>query len=192
MGSFQFVDEETNRHFIDKLRAKKIPFLLDGGTVFYLDKNLKQVERIACQLRDKIFPNKWQIVCFPKGWEKSYREYMDEKGILYFDEINDGELCLLVSRDQNVHEWYVKLPPAKLSKYTARKCATLGTNFRDIYCDGKLFATQVSKDVASYFIRHPEMWHGNVGASIHKFRCWMMEQEYVLAKNMESMRKKKA
>jgi hypothetical protein len=67
----------------------------------------------------------------------------------------------------------------KLDKYESRECATLGTNFRDVYKNGKLFAIQVDKNAAAWFCKHPWAFTGSVSASIEKLRCWMMEQEYL-------------
>ncbi len=65
-----------------------------------------------------------------------------------------------------------------LPKYEVRKCLTLGTNFRDIYKDGELFAMQVGKDVAEWLMKHPEIFMGSVGAPVEMMRTWALENDY--------------
>lgn len=180
-NSFRFLNEEANSRLTEEFRKNDIPFLTDGETIFYLKKDVRFAEAAACRVRnwlcrESFYP--WQIVCFPQGWETSYREYMSSNQVPYFEEYIDGELCFLVALSEDVHEWAINPPPVKLPKYTSRKCSTLGTYFRDVYKDGKLFAVQVPKEVAHFFTRRPYLFHGNVEASIQKFRTWQMEAEY--------------
>ncbi len=61
------------------------------------------------------------------------------------------------------------------SKLEIRPCATLGTNFADVYCDGELFAKELSRPVAETFIAHPEMYP-NAFADEAKLRTWIIER----------------
>ena len=60
-------------------------------------------------------------------------------------------------------------------KIEVRECATLGTNFADVYVDGKLFAMELSRPVAVTFSEHHEMYP-NAFADEAKLRTWMIEQ----------------
>jgi hypothetical protein len=61
------------------------------------------------------------------------------------------------------------------SKFEIRECATLGTNFVDVYCDGELFAMELSRPVAETFCQYPHMY-GNAFAEVAKLRTWIIEQ----------------
>jgi hypothetical protein len=65
-----------------------------------------------------------------------------------------------------------------LPQYTIRECATLGTNFCDIYRDNELFAREVPIEVGKWAIEYPAIFLGNVGVDIEKMRRWVLEQEY--------------
>ena len=58
----------------------------------------------------------------------------------------------------------------------ARPCATLGTNFCDVYLDGELFAAQLSRPVAESFVREPWQYpRGFIDAT--KLRTYAIEQD---------------
>lgn len=56
-----------------------------------------------------------------------------------------------------------------------RECATLGTNFADVYVNGVLFARELSRAIAETFAQHP-MLYTNAFADEAKLRTWMIEQ----------------
>lgn len=61
-------------------------------------------------------------------------------------------------------------------KYEVRECATLGTLFADVYCDGKLFARELSREIAEDFCKEPWMY-GRAHIDVPKMRTYMIEQE---------------
>lgn len=62
--------------------------------------------------------------------------------------------------------------------FESRECQTIGTNFRDIWRDGKLWASEVDKDVATFFITHPEKHGGNSFCSDDTLRRDALEREF--------------
>jgi hypothetical protein len=56
-------------------------------------------------------------------------------------------------------------------KLELRECATFCA---DVYCDGKLFARELSRPVAESFIEE-WMYYPNAFADEAKFRTWMIE-----------------
>lgn len=60
-------------------------------------------------------------------------------------------------------------------KIEIKECATLGTNFADVYVDGKLFARELSRPVAETFVTHSR-YYPDAFADEAKLRTWMIEQ----------------
>lgn len=60
-------------------------------------------------------------------------------------------------------------------KIEIRECATLGTNFADVYLNGELFARELSRPVSETFAKYPTMY-GNAFADVAKMRTWIIEQ----------------
>ena len=60
-------------------------------------------------------------------------------------------------------------------KVEVRECATLGTNFADVYVDGKLFARELSRPVAETFAEYAD-FYPNAFADEAKLRTWMIEK----------------
>lgn len=56
-----------------------------------------------------------------------------------------------------------------------RECATLGTNFADVYLNDKLFARELSRKVAELFVQHP-MAYCNAFVDEAKLRAWILEK----------------
>jgi len=76
-------------------------------------------------------------------------------------------------------------------KLEIRECATLGTNFADVYCDGKLFARELSRPVAETFVQYPD-FYGNAFADEAKLRTWMIEQwDADVQKRLPKVKRKK-
>lgn len=70
------------------------------------------------------------------------------------------------------------MKPLQDRKWEVRECATLGTLFADIYCDGELFAREISRKLAEKFCAEPWMF-GGVHADVPKLRTWILENEYI-------------
>jgi len=56
-----------------------------------------------------------------------------------------------------------------------RECATLGTNFADVYLNDKLFARELSRPVAELFVKFPDMYT-NAFIDEAKLRTWILEK----------------
>ena len=61
------------------------------------------------------------------------------------------------------------------AKVEVRECATLGTNFADVYVNGKLFARELSRPVAETFSKYPDAYP-NAFADEAKLRTWNLER----------------
>lgn len=58
--------------------------------------------------------------------------------------------------------------------FEIRECATLGTNFADVYRNGKLFAMELSRPVAESFVKYYD-YYPNALAPEAKLRTWAIE-----------------
>lgn len=67
----------------------------------------------------------------------------------------------------------------RVGEYEARECSTLGTNFRDIYENGELFAAEVDFRVAEWAVANPEVFLGNVNAPTTRLRRDVLEREWI-------------
>lgn len=56
------------------------------------------------------------------------------------------------------HAVHPGLYPPRPMVLEVRECATLGTYFADVYLNGKLYASQVSRKVAETFVQHPHLY----------------------------------
>jgi len=73
------------------------------------------------------------------------------------------------------HPVHPGLYPPRPMVLEVRECATLGTNFADIYLNDKLYAREVSRQVAETFIRFPD-FYVNAFADEAKIRTWLLEK----------------
>lgn len=70
-----------------------------------------------------------------------------------------------------------------------RECATLGTDFVDVYRAGKLFASELSRPVAETFCKFSD-YYPNAFADEAELRTWIIEhwdaevQEYLKTRNI--------
>jgi hypothetical protein len=74
-------------------------------------------------------------------------------------------------------------------KWEVRECATLGTLFADVYRNGRLWARELDRRLAEYFVKQPDMF-GRVYIDLPKMRTYMIESEGLLV--TDALREKSA
>lgn len=72
------------------------------------------------------------------------------------------------------HPYVPGIHPIRKMILEVRECATLGTNFADVYLNDVLFARELSRLVAEQFVKHP-MAYTNAFADVAKLRTWILE-----------------
>jgi hypothetical protein len=110
-NSFKFVDERLNRRLLTLLRKSEVKHSIDKqGVIHYSATVADAVENdLICSIRDEAFPQ-WQVLTCPPDWIGSYREYMSGHGILFYEELSDGELWFLLPRRFRPHQWKLECP----------------------------------------------------------------------------------
>jgi hypothetical protein len=88
------------------------------------------------------------------------------------------------------HPVFPGLYPPRPMTLEVRECATLGTNFADVYCNGVLFARELSRPVAETFVQNP-MMYTNAFADAAKMRTWLLERgDAEVMKELEKLKLK--
>jgi hypothetical protein len=81
------------------------------------------------------------------------------------------------------HPTHPGLYPPRPMILEVRECATLGTNFADVYLDGKIFAKELSRTIAETFVKFPEAYT-LAFIDVTKMRTWAIEREDAAAIRM--------
>ena len=73
-----------------------------------------------------------------------------------------------------VHPYFPGVYPREQMVIEVRDCATLGTNFADVFINDKLFASELSRPIAISFAERP-YGYPNVFVDEGKMRTWVIE-----------------
>jgi hypothetical protein len=109
--SFRFVDDDLNRKLIRLLTEARAEFRLDcDGVVHYSPRDEDLIGNdLISSVRADVF-RAWQIVTCPPEWIGSYKDYMEERGVPFTEELSNGQLWFLIPRNYRPHSWKLKVP----------------------------------------------------------------------------------
>jgi hypothetical protein len=110
-NSFKFLDAGLHRQLLALLRKAKIKHHVGkDGTVHYSPGDEEVVENdCISSIRDKIFPS-WQVLTCPRDWVECYKKYMNHCGILFREELSNGDLWFLLPRKHRPYRWKLAGP----------------------------------------------------------------------------------
>lgn len=111
MSCFRFLDDRLNKMLIARLSESGIRHSVQkDGTIKYSAEHDSVVENeFISSVRNEAFPS-WQVLTCPPEWICSYKRYMLDGSIPYFEELSNGELWFLIPRKFRPQTWKLRVP----------------------------------------------------------------------------------
>jgi hypothetical protein len=113
--AFRFLHRDLQDKLIRLVRAMGLDYEVEDGHVRTRDDDWAVVEDLRCAVRSSVF-SEWQTWRGQAGLDSEtrarYRVFMEEKGIRYLEEEENGTHWFVLSLQEDPAAWGVEAPPA--------------------------------------------------------------------------------
>ncbi len=104
---FKFVAKPLNDQLLALVAAAEIPWERGKDErICYRSEDEEAFEELLAQVRGSIFP-KWQVLSSPEDWVPKYRKALEDRGIDFQEELNNGALEFLIPGTCRPHHWKI-------------------------------------------------------------------------------------
>jgi hypothetical protein len=102
---FKFADKHLNEQLLSLVKKSAVPSGIErDGRILYRSEDEEAFEDLLAEVRDSVF-SRWQVLSCPEDWVQKYRSALEDRGIEFQEELNNGAVEFLIPEECRPHRW---------------------------------------------------------------------------------------